>query len=225
MTIGSKGDLDLFAYTLYSSSTIINFTYNYSHYTVSIPFVGKYNIYNYLMAILVMLNLGFELHDLINITNLLKPIKGRNELIKSSKGYVVIDYAHSPESVKETLETYKELKKNRLITIIGCGGNRDKTKRPLMGEIATKNSDYVIFTSDNPRDENPEDILKDITKDLKCTNFEVIENRKEAIKKGVKLLKKQDYLLILGKGHEDYQIIKNKKYHFDDKEEVLKYLN
>ncbi len=224
-TIGTKGDIDLFDYTLYGSSMIINFTYNYSHYTVSIPLVGKHNIYNYLTALGIMLNLGYDLHDLINITNSIKSIKGRNELIKTPKGYVVIDYAHSPEAVKETLITYNELKKNRIITIIGCGGNRDKTKRPIMGEIAVKNSDYVIFTSDNPRDEDPKAILNDITKDLDATNFEVIIDRKEAIKKGVKLLKKQDYLLILGKGHEDYQIINNKKYHFDDKEEVLKYLS
>ena len=224
-TIGTKGDLDLFDYTLYASSMIINFTYNYSHYTVSVPLVGKYNIYNYLTALDIMLNLGYDLHDLINITNSLKPIKGRNELIKSSKGYVVIDYAHSPEAVKETLITYNELKKNRIITIIGCGGNRDKTKRPIMGNIAVNYSDYVIFTSDNPRDEKPKDILNDITKDLQTDNYEVIENRANAIKKGVKLLKKQDYLLILGKGHKDDQIIKNKKYHFDDKEEVLKYLD
>ena len=225
LTVGTKGDLDLFDYTLYASSMIINFTYNYSHYTVSIPLVGKYNIYNYLMALGIMLSLGFDLHELINITNLIKPIKGRNELIKSSKGYIVIDYAHSPESVKETLITYNELKKNRIITIIGCGGNRDKSKRPIMGEIAVKNSDYVIFTSDNPRDEDPKEILNDITKDLTNKNFEIIEDRANAIKKGVKLLKKNDYLLILGKGHEDYQIINNKKYHFDDKEEALKYLS
>ena len=119
----------------------------------------------------------------------------------------------------------KKLSKGKIITILGCGGNRDKLKRPIMGKIAVDNSDYVIFTSDNPRDEDPKVILDEITNKLTTKNYEVIINRKKAIKKGVKLLKNNDYLLILGKGHENYQIIKNQKYHFDDKEEVLKYLS
>lgn len=222
--IGSHGDIDLLDYTLYQSSMLINFTYLYNHYTVSIPLLGKHNVYNYLEALGICISLGLNIHDIINVTNSIKPIKGRNELIKGNKGYIIIDYAHSPAAVKEILLTYNELKKNRIITIIGCGGNRDKTKRPIMGTIACENSDYVIFTSDNPRSENPMDILNDITKNLGFENYEVIENRSEAIKKGVKLLKEKDYLLILGKGHEDYQIIGNQKIHLDDKEEVLKYI-
>lgn len=225
ITIGSIGNYKIDSYNLYQTNTIINFEYQYGKYTVSTPFVGKHNIYNYLTAVALADNLGYDLLDIINITNSLKGIKGRNEIIKSDKGYAIIDYAHSPMSVKETLITYNELKKGKIITILGCGGNRDKTKRPIMGQIATQYSDYVIFTSDNPRDENPHHILKDITLNLKAKNYEIIESRSKAIKKGVKLLKKNDYLLILGKGHEDYQIIQNVKYHFDDKEEVLKYLN
>lgn len=222
--IGKNGNISLTNYTLYPSNMIINFAYNYSHYTVSIPLVGKHNIYNYLIALGIMINLGFDLHDIINITNSIKPIKGRNELIKTLKGYIIIDYAHSPEAVKQTLLTYNELKKGRIITIIGCGGNRDKTKRPIMGDYATKYSDYVIFTSDNPRDEKPDDILKDITENLDAQNYDIIADRALAIKKGVKLLKKNDYLLILGKGHEDYQIINNNRIHFDDREEVLRWI-
>ena len=222
ITVGNDGDYKITGYTLYQTSTLINFEHQYNHYTVSVPLVGKYNIYNYLEALAITISLGYDLLDLINITNSLKPIKGRNELIKTDKGYIIIDYAHSPMAVKETLETYNELKRGKIITIIGCGGNRDKSKRPIIGTLATKYSDYVIFTSDNPRDENPHLIINDMTEKLDSHNFEIIENRKDAIKKGVKFLKKQDYLLILGKGHENYQIINNTKYHFDDKEEVLK---
>lgn len=224
LLVGSSGDIDLNDYTLFQSSMLINFSYNYNHYTVCLPLIGKHNIYNYLIALGILIELGYDIHDLINITNSLKPIKGRGELVKMHKGFAIVDYAHSPAAVKETLVTYNEIKKGRIITIVGCGGNRDKTKRPIMGKIACENSDHVIFTSDNPRSEKPKDILNDITKDLKFDNYEVIENRALAIKKGVKLLKDKDYLLVLGKGHEDYQIIGNKKYHLDDKEELLKYL-
>ena len=225
ITIGTNGDYKITDYILFQTSTLINFEHQYNHYTVSIPYVGKHNIYNYLEALAIVISLGYDLLDIINITNNLKPIKGRNELIKTDKGYIVIDYAHSPMAVKETLETYNSLKKGKIITIIGCGGNRDKIKRAIIGDITTKLSDYVIFTNDNPRDESPKLILNDITEKLNSNNFEIIENRQNAIKKGVKLLKKKDYLLILGKGHENYQIINNTKYHFDDKEEVLKCLS
>ena len=220
LSIGYTGNLKINKHILHQTNTIIYFEYNYNEYVVSIPYVGKFNIYNYLESIGLLLLMGYDLLDLINITNKLKPIKGRCELIKKDNKYIIIDYAHSPASVSEILKTYNELKKRKIITIIGCGGNRDKLKRPIMADICCKLSDYVIFTSDNPRDENPKDILKDMTDNLKMKNYEVIENRKKAIKKGVKLLKCLDYLLILGKGHETYQITNNVKYDFDDRKEV-----
>ena len=223
--IGQNGVFKIINYKLYLTHSILTFEYHYDTYTVSIPLVGKYNIYNYLQAIACLTNMNYEMLDLINLTNMLKPIKGRNELIKSNHGYTIIDYAHSPAAVEEVLKTYNEIKQGKIITIIGCGGNRDKLKRPIMGSIAINNSDYVIFTSDNPRDEDPKKIVQDMTINLNSHNYEVIIDRKKAIKKGVKLLKKNDFLLILGKGHEDYQIIKNHKYHLDDKEEVLKNLS
>ena len=225
ISVGKNGSFNITDYKLFPTNSIVTFEYHYNYYTLSIPFVGKHNIYNYTEAIALLTDLGFELNDLINLTNSLKPIRGRNELIKANNGYIVIDYAHSPASVEETLKTYNELKKGKIITIIGCGGNRDKSKRPIMGKIALEKSDYVIFTSDNPRDEDPKEIIKEMTNNLSSNNYEVIIDRKKAIKKGVKLLKKDDYLLILGKGHETYQIIKNQKYHFDDKEEVLRIIS
>ena len=225
ISVGKNGCFNITDYKLFQTNSIVTFEYHYNYYTISIPFVGKHNIYNYMEAIALLTDLGFELTDIINLTNSLTSIRGRNELIKANNSYIVIDYAHSPASVEETLKTYNELKKGKIITIIGCGGNRDKSKRPIMGKISTEKSDYVIFTSDNPRDEDPKEIIKEMTNNLNSNNYEVIIDRKKAIKKGVKLLKKDDYLLILGKGHETYQIIKNQKYHFDDKEEVLRIIS
>ena len=113
--------------------------------------------------------------------------------------------------------TAREIPHQKIYTIVGCGGDRDPLKRPIMGEIATSLSDFVIFTSDNPRTEDPFHILKDITADLQKNNFIVIENRKDAINKGIQMMKKNDILLVLGKGHENYQIIGNTKFDFDDK--------
>ena len=138
--------------------------------------------------------------------------------------YVMVDYAHTPDAVSNVLKNVNEFKKGKVYTIIGCGGNRDKSKRKDMGIISTELSDYVIFTSDNPRSENPKDIINDITCDLVSNNYEIILDRKDAIIKGIQLLSKNDILLILGKGHEDYQIINGISYHFNDKEEVLKYI-
>ena len=118
----------------------------------------------------------------------------------------------------KVISAYNELKKNRVITIVGCGGDRDPKKRPIMGNIATDNSDFVIFTSDNPRTEDPLAILNDITKENHTNNFIVIPDRKEAILRGIELMEEDDILLILGKGHENYQIIGHERIHFDDAE-------
>ena len=148
--------------------------------------------------------------------------KGRCEAYKINGGYAVIDYAHTPDAVEKVITAYNELKKAKVITIIGCGGDRDPKKRPIMGDIATKLSDYVILTSDNPRTEDPQKIMDDILKGVKTNNYEVELDRKEAIKKGVQMMNENDILLVLGKGHEDYQIIGKTKHHLDDAEEVLK---
>ena len=145
------------------------------------------------------------------------------DIIKYNDNNIIIDYAHTPDAVEKIITSVSKLDHNRIITLVGCGGNRDKTKRSIMGDIATKYSDYVIFTSDNPRYENPKKILKDITCKLDKKNYKIIVNRKKAINKSIQMLSKNDILLLLGKGHEDYQIIKGKKRHFSDKEIVQKY--
>ena len=181
---------------------------------------GKYNIYN-LLTTIILLNEEKLLEKEI-IEDLLPP-KGRIQKVVDDK-LIFVDYAHTPDGVENVLKAMKDIKHNHIYTIIGCGGNRDKTKRKDMSEIATKYSDYVIFTTDNPRYEDPKRILDDITCQLNVKNFEIIQDREKAIQKGVQITKKNDILLVLGKGHEDYQIIKDKKIHFDDVEIIKKYI-
>ena len=203
----NNGDYKIISYKLSLKSTIYTFKYKNKTYKVKLNMPCKYNI---------SLRKGIRYLQKATIP------KGRMEVININKAYAIIDYAHTPDAVYNILKNVNEFKKGKIYTIIGCGGNRDKTKRKDMGSISTNYSDYVIFTSDNPRYENPLEILNDITNDLINTNYEIIENRKDAIKKGISLLKKNDILLILGKGHEEYQIINGTKFHFSDKEEVLK---
>ena len=184
--------------------------------------IGEYNIYNLSIVIIILKCLNIE-----NINNIVKELtapNGRMDIIKYNDNNIIIDYAHTPDAVEKIIKEVSKIDHNKIITIIGCGGNRDKTKRPIMGLIATKNSDYVIFTSDNPRFENPRKILKDITCKLDKKNYKIITKRKKAIKRGIQMLSKNDILLLLGKGHEDYQVIKDKKYPFSDKNIVLKYI-
>lgn len=200
-----------------------NFKLNYKNkiYNINIPLTFKYNIYNYVLSLIICNKLGINIETIIENSKDLKYPKGRLELIKYKNNYIIIDYAHTPDGVLNVLENIQKFKKNKIITIIGCGGNRDKTKRNKMGYITCKYSNKVIFTNDNPRYENEKDIIKDIIYNLEYKNYKIIYDRYKAIKKGLKYLKNNDILLILGKGHEEYQIINNKKINFSDYETVL----
>ena len=181
---------------------------------------GKYNVYN-LLTTIILLN-EENLLDPSVISKLEAP-RGRIQKVDEDK-MIFVDYAHTPDGVFNVLNAMQEIKQGKIYTILGCGGNRDREKRKDMGKIAAMYSDYVIFTSDNPRFEDPLEILNDMTCQLNVKNFEIIENREKAIQKGVQITQKNDILLVLGKGHEDYQIIKDKKIHFDDVEIIKKYI-
>ena len=183
--------------------------------------IGKFNKYNLLAALSILYDMGYTYNDLYDLVSALKEPKGRMDLIEYKNNKIIIDYAHTPDAVKNVLTTINNIEHNKIITIIGCGGNRDKGKRSMIGSISTKLSDYVIFTSDNPRDEDELKIINDMIKRLDIDNYEIESNRKKAIKKGIQLLSNNDILMVLGKGHENYQIIKNKKIFFDDKQVVL----
>lgn len=225
ITISNKyGDVKIKEINFSHLGTTFKFSYLDKQYQTSLNMVGRYNIYNYLISLLLINKLGFKIEDILLLNNELKAPAGRMELIKDNTNSIFVDYAHTPDAVENVIKSAQEFKSGRIITIIGCGGNRDPLKRPIMGKIAVDNSDHVIFTSDNPRKEEPEDILNDITVNLTNDNFEVIVDRRKAIIKGIDLLDDKDILLILGKGHEDYQETKDGKRHFSDQEEVFKYL-
>lgn len=182
--------------------------------------IGKHNLYNMLVVILVLRQLKFTPEEIENIVAQLDAPKGRMEMIPYQDNIIVIDYAHTPDAVKNIVSAFQEIEHNHLYTIVGCGGNRDKTKRPMMAHIATDLSDFVIITSDNPRHEEPMDIIHDMVSNLDNTNYEIEENRALAITRGIQMIEKNDILLVLGKGHEEYQIIGDTKIHFSDREIV-----
>ena len=215
----NKGDVSIYDIKLTNLGIDFKFNYKEKEYEKTIDMVGKYNIYNYMTAVMLINNFGFSIEEILKIDA--QAPRGRMEMVKYGTNSIFVDYAHKPDAVKKVLENAKEFTKGNIITIIGCGGNRDRTKRPIMGNIASELSNHVIFTNDNPRNEEPEDIMKDIIEGVKKDNYEIILDRKEAINKGISLLKENDVLLILGKGHEDYQIVKGVKYHLDDMECVL----
>ena len=223
-TLGYNGnDYKILSYHETDNGTLINFKAD-KEYSVETNLKCKYNVYNYLTALGILNTLGFSIDSIIEITKDIYAPRGRCEQIKVRNSYAVIDYAHTPDAVEKIITSFLENKKGRIITIIGCGGDRDPLKRPIMGEIASRLSDYVIFTSDNPRTEDPNKILEDILKGITKDNYEVEIDRTTAIRKGLDMLRDNDVLLILGKGHEDYQIIGHTKHHLDDLEEVKKYL-
>ncbi|MCC7533204.1 MAG: UDP-N-acetylmuramoyl-L-alanyl-D-glutamate--2,6-diaminopimelate ligase [Bacteroidia bacterium] len=193
--------------------------------------VGNFNAYNLLAVYGVAFLLGKDKTETIKHLSNIEAVKGRFEYVRSNNGAIaIIDYAHTPDALKNILETINELRtqNEKLITIIGCGGNRDKAKRPIMADIATEYSSKVIFTSDNPRNENPETILDEMQKGVKPLHFKKtlrITDRREAIKAAVMDATKGDIILIAGKGHENYQEINGVKHHFDDKETVVELFN
>ncbi len=195
---------------------------------VFVPLVGRFNVSNLLCIYGAALNLGFEKMEVLRVLSTLKPVNGRFETIRSPKGWTaIVDYAHTPDAVDNVIQTINEIRKGKLITVVGCGGNRDKGKRPMMAQIAKHGSDQLILTSDNPRDEEPADILKDMAAGLteeELRSTLIIEDRESAIKTACTIAQSGDVILIAGKGHEDYQIIKGVKHHFDDHEIVRKCL-
>ncbi len=205
---------------------------------VFVPLVGRFNVSNLLCIYGAALCLGFDELEVLRVLSTLKPVNGRFETIRSPKGWTaIVDYAHTPDAVDNVIQTIREIldsrkskaesQKPKLITVIGCGGNRDKGKRPMMAQIAKKGSEQLILTSDNPRDEEPADILNDMKaglteEELKSTL--VIEDRAAAIQTACTLAQSGDVILVAGKGHEDYQIIKGVKHHFDDHEVVRQFI-
>ena len=207
----------------YKISDINNNSFKVNNIMYNTKLIGDYNIYNICVVIIILELLNIDSNTIKSVVSSINCAPGRMERINYKDSTIIIDYAHTPDAVEKVINAVKG--DNRVITIIGCGGNRDNSKRKYMGKIASDNSDYVIYTTDNPRYEDPYDIILDMIQLLDSFNYEILVNRKKAIIKGIQMLKKGDILLILGKGHEDYQEINGVKYHFSDSEAVLDYIN
>lgn len=181
--------------------------------------LGLFNVYNQLQAIGILLSVGIEMEQIVESLQKVRGVNGRMETVDSGQLFpVVVDYAHTPDALENVLKTIKGFTKGRVITVIGCGGNRDRGKRPIMASISETYSDLSIFTSDNPRKDDPEQILEDMMNGVKeKEKVAIITDRKEAIKKAINTANPNDVVLIAGKGHETYQIIGEKKYDFDDR--------
>ena len=188
---------------------------------------GRFNAYNLLLAYAVAIECGFHQDDILPAISQLKRVKGRFETLRSDGGiFFVVDYAHTPDALENVLDSINEIrtKNERLITVFGCGGDRDATKRPEMGKIATRKSTLAIITSDNPRTENPADIIKDIEAGVEpqyFSKYTSIPDRREAIKMAIKFAEPKDIIVVAGKGHETYQEINGVKNHFDDQETII----
>ena len=199
-------------------------------YKFEIGLVGEYNLYNVLGCVASGLSFGIGMDDIVKKLETMPAVPGRVETIKNNmEARIVIDFAHTDDGLLNVGKTLKQITDNRVITIFGAGGDRDHEKRPKMAKAAIQFSDYIILTSDNPRTENPVNILADIEKGLidekyPFDKYLIISDRERAIGHGIKLLTKGDSLLIAGKGHENYQIIGTEKIHFDDREVVRKIL-
>lgn len=212
------------------SAARIRFGCKKTTFTLSLPgekleidtgLIGMHNIYNLLAAAAWGYQAGISAQIIQSAFEACGPVPGRLERIDCGKGFsVFVDYAHTQDALKNIITALRQLCQKRIIVVFGCGGERDKTKRPKMGRVATRLSDYVIITSDNPRSEEPQAIIRDIEKGIVSKNYCIIPERREAIRKSLAKAKRGDIVLIAGKGHEDCQILKERRIHFDDRQVV-----
>ena len=194
---------------------------------VKISTPGIFSVYNSMAAGIAAINVGIDFSDVISSLSQVSGVKGRVELVPCDKDFsIIIDYAHTPDEIENVCSMFNKIKTGRLVTLFGCGGDRDKTKRPIMGEIASRLSDFVIVTSDNPRSENPTTIIEEILVGMnKKTPYKVIENRAQAIEYAILNAKKDDIILLAGKGHETYQVLNTGTIHFDEREVIKEVLS
>ncbi|MDY3285329.1 MAG: UDP-N-acetylmuramoyl-L-alanyl-D-glutamate--2,6-diaminopimelate ligase [Eubacteriales bacterium] len=195
-------------------------------YPVKFPVPGLFSVYNAMAALSVARVLGIPMAEAVRAVEKTHGVPGRAEVVRVDAPFrVIVDYAHSPDSVEKIVSTVAGFTVGRVISVLGCGGNRDRTKRPKMAAAAARGSDYIILTTDNPRFEEPEDILNDMLPGLAYADcpYRVIPDRREAIRAAIGMAEARDTVLIMGKGHEPYQEVRGVRHHFDDREEVRRY--
>ncbi len=215
--------VDIHVHASGADFTIVSSSGDFSPIGLKLRITGIFNVYNIMGAVGACLAEGVDVAVITKTLAEFRSVPGRFELVDGGQDFsVIVDYAHTPDGLENILHTARQIAKKRIITVFGCGGDRDRTKRPIMGRIAAELSDVVIATSDNPRSEEPEAILKDVEvgvlEKLGGKQHEKITDRREAIFRAVELARTGDIVVIAGKGHEDYQILKDKTIHFDDKE-------
>ncbi len=230
MTYGISTPADLFARDIEITESGVSFTLslrNLHQERIHLLLTGMFNVYNALVAAACALILGVTMADIKKGLETIVSVPGRVEMLETQTPYrMILDYSHSPDALENILKTVREFCRGRLILVFGCGGDRDKGKRPMMGEIAGKLADYSILTSDNPRFEDPMTILEAIEKGIEPTgaNYEMIENRREAIRQAMEMAVGGDIVVLAGKGHETYQEICGVKHPFDEKQVVAELL-
>jgi UDP-N-acetylmuramoyl-L-alanyl-D-glutamate--2,6-diaminopimelate ligase len=229
LTTSVQGNGDLRAENVMMKADGICFTavYEDSRVEISVPIPGKFTVYNVLSVLGIALQLGISLETAAEVLKDVAGVKGRVEVVPTpGKPYtVLIDYAHTPDGLENVLSSVRDFCKGRLIAVFGCGGDRDPIKRPIMGGIGVKIADLAVITSDNPRTEAPGAIIQDIVAGLgDAKNYKIVENRQEAIHYAMDIAKKDDIIVLAGKGHETYQEIMGVKHHLDEREVVADYL-
>lgn len=226
--IDTKSDINVTNLKINSKESAFILQSKSGEIRISTSLVGRYNVYNILASCACAISQGIDAKHIIKGVELLTQVPGRLEKVSNGQPFtVLVDYAHTDDALQNVLSAVKGLHPRRVITVFGCGGDRDRSKRPLMGEVATELSDWVIVTSDNPRTEDPGKIVLDIEVGIRRNNrnnYEIIIDRKEAIHKALDMAGEKDIVLLAGKGHETYQVIGDTKIPFDDRDIARKYL-
>lgn len=219
-----KGDLQARQIQIDSTGTSFNLYYQEVFYEVQTLLIGEFNVYNLLATIGVTIGLGYNFKEVLEVIPAVKPVMGRFQLVTNAKKVAaIVDYAHTPDGLENVLETAQEIATKKIFCVVGCGGDRDRTKRPLMAEIALKYATTAIFTTDNPRTEEPMSIVEDMLAGTRQDNYIIELDRKKAIQLALDLAEEGDLVLVAGKGHETYQITGETTIHFDDSEIIREY--
>ncbi len=220
----NEADYKITDYKMESTGSNFIVSYEGNSINFSTKLLGKYNLYNILSVIALLSKMNIAKEKIIEVIPTLDSPSGRMEFIHYNNNLIVIDYAHTPDAIEKIVTTVKEVVQGNTYIVFGCTGDRDRTKRPIMTKLVNDLSDYFIITNDDPHYEDPDQIVEDMIKDFLSDKYEVCLDRKEAIIKGINLLNENDCLFILGKGHEEYILVRNEKIPFNDKKTVLEYL-
>lgn len=220
----SDSDFKIIDYSTSIHGTSFTFEHNKEKCRIDSKLIGKYNIYNLISIVALLSNMGLDNKVLKEYIPKLNSPVGRMDTIEYKNNRIIIDYAHTPDAIEKIISTVREVTDGNIYVVFGCTGDRDRLKRPIMTTYVAHNSKYFIITNDDPHYEDPAQIVDDMIKDLDLDNYEVCLDREEAIIKGIKLLKENDVLFILGKGHEENIIVRDKKIPFNDRKVVEEYL-